>query len=201
MGSVSGFPAFTDAYGCVWITRLAAAPGLTSMLLDGPDGQSTAREAEGDGPDRTAGEVGERRHAAREGHRGRADKRAVAEAQRCRDDRAAVAGLDVAVLIQLIDHRLGCRTADRPSPSADGWVWIFSRKGAAGLIRMLFDGPADSPPPENASATVPAVVMLRPAKVATPCVTVTDVVPSGRPPLESATLTTVVLSFVSMLPS
>ena len=49
---------------------------------------------------------------------------------------------------------------------------------------------------------MPAVVSLRPANVATPFFTVTDVVPSGRPsPLESVTLTTVLLSFVSMLPS
>ena len=41
-----------------------------------------------------------------------------------------------------------------------------------GLIVMLFDGPAFRPPPENSSAMVPAVSMVRPVRVATPPETV-----------------------------
>ena len=33
MGSVSGFPAVTDAYGCVWITSWEAVAGLMVKLL------------------------------------------------------------------------------------------------------------------------------------------------------------------------
>ena len=76
--------------------------------------------------------------------------------------------------------------------------------GAAGLTTMLLEGPAVSPSPENSSAMVPAVISFKSANVATPPFTVTDVVPCsgyGRPRWRSTTLTTVVLSFVSMLPS
>ena len=36
IGSVSGLPAVTFGYGCVWITNWAAWPGLIVMVSDGP---------------------------------------------------------------------------------------------------------------------------------------------------------------------
>ena len=171
-----------------------------TISLDGPTDQAPAGKAEGDRTDRTVGEVGEGGDAAHEGGCGRAQERAVAEGHGRRDHGAAVGRLEVAVHVQLIDNGLGSeRAAGRRC-----------RRGLRLDRQPEWRGRADcdvvgrarrSPSPENSSAMVPAVISFKPANVATPSFTVTDVVPSGRPfPLASATLTIVLLSVVSRLP-
>ena len=72
----------------------------------GRRGQAAAGELERDGLGLVVGQAGERRHAARDGGGGRPLERAGAAGERGRDHRAVVAGLQVAVRVLFVDHRL-----------------------------------------------------------------------------------------------
>ena len=79
-------------------------------------------------------------------------------------------------------------------------MWITSWLAAAGLTTIELVGVEVKPPPVNWSVMVSALLSARPVKVATPPDTVAVVPWSGPAPLESAAVTTVLLSPVSRLP-
>ena len=94
-------------------------------------------------------EARERGHALRH-RRGCPDERAGTGRELGRDDRAAVAGLEVTESILLLDHRLDAqrlagRRARRQLRSTINWL------ATAGLTLMLPEGPAVNPPPEKSS--------------------------------------------------
>ncbi len=84
---------------------------------------------------------------------------------------------------------------------AEGWVWMTNWLAAAGLTTIGLVGNEVKPPPVKWRERVSALLSARFVKAATPPDTVAVVVPwSGPAPLESAAVTTVLLSPVSRLP-
>ena len=81
-------------------------------------------------------------------------------------------------------------------------MWITSLLGVAGLTTMFAVGPTVRPAAEKLSEMVSASLSARLVKVATPPITVTDVVPSSGPaPLASEAVIMVALSAVMIFPN